>query len=849
MEVAHSAPESFQRSFRKKIPAPLGQLVEVTRKGLDVPHHLLETKIFAKLQSNDVIQAEPSAIHFGGFELQTDYQRALKLINISSEVVIIHIIPTQTKYFQTKYSKKCRLVPGLSYTVKVHFCPDEWRYYYDCIRIHCKGEENILVPVHAYPVISDLEVPPHVRLPPVPLGQSVSHRIPLSCSCPIDFEFQVHCIEPHKSFYIQPLSGIIPANGQVSVTVKFSPLEYGTAQTTLQLLVSQFNSKPYICTLTGVCAPFLSQGQDSDGDSVPQKEPLDPQSISPLHLSRTKRQPGRSHRQSRGHSRGLRKREQGLKPPVDVSTPAGVAKMLIQKMDKMTSKDLREAMSQTKAGFVSRQMKEALFESKVRLDIQEERANTLRWQVHLGKDPLTSQARKQILEERRLAIQEYKAEREEVTEAVYDRNWTQLSPGRVLRPAGQMPDYVPEFHTFPGSPPEVRQRVLSLFQQAARKVLIRCRMDNRLSSLKRAVRSMKRRVLSDTRTGDDEEALPLKLSQDNLHHFSFPLFACQDQLHELNPYTMGPVPARSVPFMLTAHVPFFKLKVPQHYRLMGYQPVSPLQAWEGTRATILARPLRTGAQDELLPAVSTPMAESGLTELEGPGRSQKSPQDQAEAGALTETPSLSFCAPPALLRPPNAHPLRIFNPAPGLQAFKQPPRYLECDPEFHLCPLPMYPVPKGASVGVQGNSTQRKFLDPTEVIRGVMTWKKFHSAALSSLSSPTISSSWTPGRSDPFNEDLLPALTPPALTSLTDDMKEDLIEGPSESSGIALTPEMMRAEFPLPRPSDSKEEPAKGDRQVREPECVGVKPSKLASRVQTRMRNFNALAKTAFFQK
>ncbi|XP_064166937.1 cilia- and flagella-associated protein 221 [Anguilla rostrata] len=860
MEVVRSAPETFQRSFRKKSPLPLGQLVEETRKGLDVPHHLLETKIFAKLQGNDVIQAEPSVIHFGGFELGKDYQRALKLINISSEVVNIHIIPTQTKYFQTKYSKKYRLVPGLSYTVKVHFSPDEWRYFYDCIRIHCKGDENILVPVHAYPVINDLDIPPHVRLPPVPLGQSISHCIPLSCSCPIDFEFQVYCIEPHKAFDIQPLSGVIPANGRVMVTVKFTPLEYGTAQTTLQLVISQFNSKPYVCTLTGTCSPYLGLSQkDSDGmgdtqGCVSLKELLDPQSISLLHLSRTKRKlrPAQTQSQGQAHPQGPGKKEkeqQGLKPPIDVTTPAGVAKVLIQRQDKMRSKDLREAMSQTRAGFLSRQMKEALFESKVRQDVQEERANTLRWQVHLGKDPVSAQTRKQVLEERERAIQEYKIKREEVTEAVYDQARTQLSLRRVLRAAGQLPDYVPEFHAFPSSPLEVRQRVLLLFQQAARKVLIRCRMDNRLLSLKLTVRMMKRQPNSDAHTGDDEKLLPLKLSRDNLHPFSFPTFSCLDHLDELTPQALGPVPVKPVPLLITTHVPFFKLKVPQHYRLMGYRQVSPFQAWEGSDPSILARPLRSGAQDELLPAMIPPLAEYGLPESAGAGQTQKSQQDQAVD--LAESPALSFSAPPALLRPPNAHPLRIFNPAPGLQAFKKPPRYLECDPEFHLCPLPMYPVPKGTSMGVHAASTQRKFLDRTEIIRGVMTWKKFQSAALSSLSSPpTLTSSWTSRMSDPFNEDLLPSSAPPALTGLPEELKEDVMDGLSQSKGVALTPEMLRAEFPLPestRLAQLKGETTKDDRQVREPEKDQAQPSKLASKVQARLRDLKALAKTDFF--
>lgn len=36
---------------------------------------------------------------------------------------------------------------------------------------------------------------------------SVCHAIPLRCSCPVDFEFQVYVIEPHKAFYVHPLTG------------------------------------------------------------------------------------------------------------------------------------------------------------------------------------------------------------------------------------------------------------------------------------------------------------------------------------------------------------------------------------------------------------------------------------------------------------------------------------------------------------------------------------------------------------------------------------------------------------------------------------------------------------------
>ncbi|MEQ2220562.1 hypothetical protein ILYODFUR_006694 [Ilyodon furcidens] len=208
MEVAPSGPQTLSEAHRRGTPLPLSQLVEETRSRASIPTHLLDSKIYAKLKSNSQIQAEPSELHFSSFELGKNYTKILKLINTSSEAINIHIIPTQTKYFQTTYTKKCRLIPGLAYTLEVAFCPEEWRYFYDCIRVHCKGEENLLIPVHAYPVIDDLHIPPHIDLAAVPLGQSVHRAIPLRCSCPIDFEFQVYVIQPHEAFSVHPLTGL-----------------------------------------------------------------------------------------------------------------------------------------------------------------------------------------------------------------------------------------------------------------------------------------------------------------------------------------------------------------------------------------------------------------------------------------------------------------------------------------------------------------------------------------------------------------------------------------------------------------------------------------------------------------
>lgn len=749
-------PGTFTNSPRRGTPLPLRPLVEEDRSRVSTPNHLLESKFYGKLKSNQ-IQAEPAEVHFSGFELRKKYCNFFKLINISTEVMNIHIIPTQTKHFQTTYTKKYRLVPGLAYTVKVQFCPDEWRYFYDCIRVHCKGEENLLIPVHAYPVIDDLHIPARIDLPAVPFGRSVTHAIPLRCSCPIDFEFQVYVIEPSQAFSIHPLAGVIPANGEVDIAVTFNPVQYETTQVTFKLVVSQFNTRPFLCTVTGSSNPYVAISEVER--TLGHKDVTKLSTPASQVLSRRQTPPTKD---------AVKKVKEVAvsKPQVDVRTHGGVAKLLIKDTNKLSSKALKEALSSGNAATMqNRQVKEALFLKKVKENEKREKESCRRWQVdHLGEDPLSDHRRRQILEEREVAMHEYMVKSGAVQpEREFTFGKPKLSSERPVLEAGQTPEGTPCFQFHPSINWELKQRCLGLFQQAARKVVIQCRMKRRLACLKELVNNMKK-VPSAHR--DTEVRKSVKVSPAKVFVFHHPTFSEEDDPLALD---LAPLPVESTQVTVTTCVPFFKLKVPQHYKLMGYQPVSTWDAYTSYIPATLSRPLRSVSVEEEEPSEA---------------RAENEPNQDKDI-------SYTFTAPD--FKPIPAHPLRIFNPAPGLHAHHPTPKYLESDPEYHLCPLPTY-----HQLNPDKTTSTREHLMNKEGIEEVMTWKKDFNTTVSNCLSKRRAQTRKdfPRRSVSYNEEILPLEAPyPYLRGPPDELKHLLEDKPLTESTVQLTPEMIRAVF------------------------------------------------------
>lgn len=108
----------------------------------------------------------------------------------------------------------------------MHFTPNEYKYYYDVLRIHTE-DENIIVPLHAYPVLNRENLhdifPKLIDFGIVTIGEKPKMRFPLESKIPANFEFEFIIKKTHPDIRISPLKGIIPAKSYIEIEIEYVP--------------------------------------------------------------------------------------------------------------------------------------------------------------------------------------------------------------------------------------------------------------------------------------------------------------------------------------------------------------------------------------------------------------------------------------------------------------------------------------------------------------------------------------------------------------------------------------------------------------------------------------------------
>ncbi|KAG2441252.1 hypothetical protein HYH02_010095 [Chlamydomonas schloesseri] len=227
---------------------------------LQNPNTLTYNRVYSKVGNTRILQAEPAVLNFGGYELGKVYRQVLRIRNVRASGTRFHIIPPSTPFFKaTCPSKKGLLAPGMTEEVVLEFCPTQYRYYYDCVRVHCE-EENMLIPIHAYPVANETLFPTRVDFGRVALGEEVVRRHTLECKVPVDFEYEIVEVKPNPAFRVEPARGVVPGKGSVTVDLWFCPVALTTEEAVIEVRISEFNSKPVQCRLTG--SAFPGAGRD-----------------------------------------------------------------------------------------------------------------------------------------------------------------------------------------------------------------------------------------------------------------------------------------------------------------------------------------------------------------------------------------------------------------------------------------------------------------------------------------------------------------------------------------------------------------------------------------------------------
>lgn len=722
---------------------------------LNVPNHLLDTQLFPSHATlNNVLATDKQSLHFKGYHLGKIHKQKVCLTNKANGARRFHVLSPSGGFFKIRFKKAGKLTPGMNIKIIVEFSTNEYNYYEDFIKIHCEGGHNLVIPLHAYPVLDMTTFPKLIPFSNTPICKSVFKKVKLTSPLPVDFLFKLH-YSGHPSLSVSPSSGIIPGEGTVELKVSFCPTEYITASGVFELCIQQHDNPVYRCTLTALSQPGAEKDivMASESTVMPSlsgvrktrkmKDPvtLDPSTLVPIKQSRKSRK-----KSSPPTRQGTV--VDGVRFPENLDNPTAVAFVLNQKPGHLRASELKTgsaAATIAKQIGNERQLKCAVFESIVKQKALEERNNRLRWTTELGADAMSPEAITDVLEERETARAEYRLTQANYSEDVeFEGRETRCKQARVYRQANQHTTLTPSFDPYKSSEWDKRKLALTRFIRAVRKVIVTYRVARRF-------RLMTHRSAP---AGGRQTEPQGSITVPEIGHVTpvyLPLYHTPHYDQDLTPNKLGEVTPAAVSLHLHRSTPVFSLHVPRASELLQYSEheISVVSSREPDLPDLV-----TGAEDELISALD----------------------DQQTL--IKER--LSF--PLEMTLPTKYPPLMIFQPAPGIQAVGvQGGATLETSEEYYLSPLLRRPIKHRGPI---------QPLCKQGVIQGTQRWNKFPCQLLVSANNVnTVGSVWCPRR-----ESLLDPATPPLMNGLTPDLE---VEQDEDDNVTYPTPESVAADFQL----------------------------------------------------
>ena len=98
---------------------------------------------------------------------------------------------------------------------------------------------NLLVPLHGYPMMNQTQLPKRLDFGKCAIGDTYQRTLQLSCKVCIEFEFSITEVAHSEAFSIQPMQGVVPANGHVELTVMFTPTRLATETMIIEVSTSR----------------------------------------------------------------------------------------------------------------------------------------------------------------------------------------------------------------------------------------------------------------------------------------------------------------------------------------------------------------------------------------------------------------------------------------------------------------------------------------------------------------------------------------------------------------------------------------------------------------------------------